>query len=209
MKNKEIFSKELLEFACKANSFGVIKKTNELLPCDCSIRCCDCIFNDYDYDCACEEARQAWCEEEYKDPFTIDWNNVKVDTRILVSNDESTWYNRYFAKYEDGKVYAFDAGASSWSNEKNTHLVEWKYAKLFVDWSKVKVDTPILVKDGEDGVWLKRYFAKYKDSEIYAFVDGYDSKSLPSSYSHNDDDCSLPWNYAILFEDNTEENYYE
>lgn len=32
-----------------------------------------------------------------------------------------------------------------------------------VDWSKVKVDTPILVKDDYDDKWEKAYFAKYED----------------------------------------------
>ena len=43
-----------------------------------------------------------------------------------------------------------------------------------VDWSKVAVDTPILVSD--DGrKWVKRYFAKYmniSNSPIGAYVDG-------------------------------------
>ena len=32
-----------------------------------------------------------------------------------------------------------------------------------IDWSKVEVDTPILVKNYEDEPWIKRYFAKYED----------------------------------------------
>ena len=31
-----------------------------------------------------------------------------------------------------------------------------------VDWSTVKVDTPVLVKDYEDNAWTKRHFAFYK-----------------------------------------------
>ena len=43
-----------------------------------------------------------------------------------------------------------------------------------VDWSKVSVDTKILVsEDGKD--WYRRYFAKYEGGIIYAFPDGLSS----------------------------------
>lgn len=42
----------------------------------------------------------------------------------------------------------------------------------FVDWSKVAVDTPILVKDDYDDKWEKAYFAKYEDEMIYAWNNG-------------------------------------
>ena len=35
-----------------------------------------------------------------------------------------------------------------------------------VDWTKVKVDTPILVKSCEGETWKKRYFAKYKNGTV-------------------------------------------
>ena len=41
---------------------------------------------------------------------------------------------------------------------------EWansEYVEPPVDWSKVEVDTPILVRDSEANEWRKRYFAKY------------------------------------------------
>ncbi len=59
------------------------------------------------------------------------WNDVKVDTKILVKSFESgEWKNRYFAKYEDGKVYAHDFGNTSWSNDIRRYL-SWEYAKLY------------------------------------------------------------------------------
>ena len=39
-----------------------------------------------------------------------------------------------------------------------------------IDWSKVKVDTPILVRDNENSKWLERYFAKYEDGLVYAWL---------------------------------------
>lgn len=59
-------------------------------------------------------------------------------------------------------------------------------------WSKVAVDTPILVRDYENNDWLKRYFAKYKDGKVYAWVDG--------ATSWSSDDMACGWKYAKLAE---------
>ena len=37
------------------------------------------------------------------------------------------------------------------------------YEEPETDWSKVEVDTPILVRADEEEAWLKRYFAKYEN----------------------------------------------
>ena len=63
------------------------------------------------------------------------------------------------------------------------------------DWSKVEVDTPILVKDHEDGEWLKRYFAKYEDEYIYAWGNGCTSWNADIMYT---------WNYTKLAESEEE-----
>ena len=72
-----------------------------------------------------------------------------------------------------------------------------EYEEPETDWSQVKVDTPILVRD--DGVkWVKRHFAKYENGGVYAWKDSHTSwTSL-----HNDDVTF--WSYAKLAED--EEN---
>lgn len=65
---------------------------------------------------------------EYLD--IVDWESVEVDTPILVGNDNKTWFKRYFAKYEDGKVYAWLNGKTSWSSTCEVSIGHWKYAKL-------------------------------------------------------------------------------
>ena len=46
----------------------------------------------------------------------IDWSKIPIDTKILVRNSQDQqWKQRYFAKYEDKIVYAFENGATSWS----------------------------------------------------------------------------------------------
>lgn len=40
------------------------------------------------------------------------------------------------------------------------------------DWSKVAVDTPILVSDTETDGWIRRHFAKCEGGKIYTWSDG-------------------------------------
>ena len=57
----------------------------------------------------------------------------------------------------------------------NEAIKKWansEYVEPPVDWSKVAVDTPILVRDSEEEMWRKRYFAKYDDNTVYAWSGG-------------------------------------
>ncbi len=57
------------------------------------------------------------------------WNDVKIDTPILVRNNVSgDWERRHFKGYFGGKVYAFDAGTTSWTADGFGS--SWKYVKL-------------------------------------------------------------------------------
>ena len=149
----------------------------------------------------CKMLQTIWLMEEYKEPET-DWSKVKVDTPILVRDYEDvtiSWIRRYFAEYKDGVVYAWKGGCTSWTGADK---IKWKYAKLAenekeckeskVDWSKVNVDTPILVGEG-DGEWVKRYFAEYKDGIVYAWREG--------STSWGANNMMMSWKYAKLVED--------
>lgn len=61
----------------------------------------------------------------------VDWSKVEVDTPIFVRNSiEEVWKCRYFAMYEDGEVYAWQLGRTSWSNVIKNSPIAWKYAKL-------------------------------------------------------------------------------
>lgn len=63
-----------------------------------------------------------------------------------------------------------------------------------VDWSKVKVDTPILVREYESGNWNKRYFAKFAHGTVYAWSGG------ATSWSADGEHDVSHWNYAKLVE---------
>ena len=61
----------------------------------------------------------------------IDWNKVEVDTKVLVRDRPyNEWLKRHFAKYENGKVYVFNDGRTSWSCGGITH---WEETKLWED----------------------------------------------------------------------------
>lgn len=62
-----------------------------------------------------------------------------------------------------------------------------------VDWTKVKVDTPVLVRDFENQDWKKRYFAFFDDELIYTWDGGATSWSVKNK-------DAIPWKYAKLAE---------
>ena len=67
---------------------------------------------------------------EFKE--VINWSKIPVDTKLLVSRNEEDWYRRYFAKYENDKVYCFDGGATSFSvQDGNFDISPWGYVKLY------------------------------------------------------------------------------
>lgn len=67
------------------------------------------------------------------------------------------------------------------------------------DWSKVEVDTPILVRTVEGAEWTKRHFAKYEDGMVYVWTNGKTSWTLSNTTC-----CMTPWNYAKLAESEEE-----
>ena len=127
MLNKERYMNELLEFACTDNKFA-ITKDGKLRECR-GVRCNECALES-DGMASCSDLRRKWMEQEYKEP-PVDWNKIPVDTPILVRHSESDeWDRRYFAKYENGLVYAWEQGATSWSAEDSDDVCDWKYAEL-------------------------------------------------------------------------------
>ena len=75
---------------------------------------------------------------------------------------------------------------------------EWcesEYVEPPVDWSKVSVDTPILVRfSGDNKDWVKRYFARYDNGHVRAWING------TTSWTANGK--SDTWTYAKLVEPN-------
>lgn len=97
---------------------------------------------EYDYDkfpmyiCESVNLLVSWKDEN---PFDIgkylgivDWENVPVDTKVLVSDDGKNWERRYFKCYDkDTKmVVCFDNGRTSWSRALLDDGFKWTYCKL-------------------------------------------------------------------------------
>lgn len=69
----------------------------------------------------------------YNKEEDIDWSKVEVDTPVLVrQHEDNEWRKRHFAKYENGKVYVWNGGMTSFTTDNNDiSYTEWKQTKLY------------------------------------------------------------------------------
>lgn len=115
MKNYEKYAEEI------KNYNGVNFCNNFVIP--VIRKGCECLSS-------CEQCRMLqniWLLEEYEEP-EVDWSKVEVDTPILVKDFQNyNWVKGYFAKYDDGRVWTWYGGKTSWNA---TSMCAWKYAKL-------------------------------------------------------------------------------
>lgn len=126
MTNREKLAEQILDIACSNDAIAVDKVTLEPIACGKS-ECKDCLFNVSDV-MSCGDKRINWANSEYVEP-PVDWSKVAVDTPILVRDSANLeWTKRYFAKYENGSVFTWSDGATSWSSEGYT--TAWVLAKL-------------------------------------------------------------------------------
>lgn len=123
MTNYEHYKSEIDKITRMGRMVAVEEKTGKITSCN-QISCSQCRFDSCV--CDCDAAALAWADAEYIEP-EVDWTKVAVDTPILVSDDNEDWYRRHFAKYENGLVYAWDAGKTSYTTDATIY---WEYAKL-------------------------------------------------------------------------------
>ena len=74
--------------------------------------------------------------------------------------------------------------------------LDFEETEEIIDWSKVQVDTKILVKEYKNNDWVKRYFAKF-DGNIYAWNNG------KTSFTALENEKTA-WKYAKLYEEGEE-----
>ena len=65
---------------------------------------------------------------EFEEIF--DWSKVQVDEKLLVSDDGETWRHGHFAKFENGVVYTWYFGSTSFTVRDQNKFDAWKFAKL-------------------------------------------------------------------------------
>ena len=121
MKNYEKYADKIMEYNNHNNFCGDFIVPYILKSGSCGHVTCE----------ICRMLQMIWLLEEYEEPEEpkVDWSKVEVDTPILVRDFEgSDWFRRHFAKYENGTVYAWDGGDTSWSG--GDVMTDWKYAKL-------------------------------------------------------------------------------
>ncbi len=125
MLNIEKYKEMLIdENVINVDNLAIVKNN----PTNCTGQCAECDFGKGKSKCI--PHLKKWLFSEYEEP-EVDWSKVKVDTPILVRDYESSeWTKRYFAKFEDGKVYAWKYGATSWTANNEYAVSSWKYAKL-------------------------------------------------------------------------------
>ena len=120
MLNCEKYSEELIDsiFKDRLCEDFVIPRVLEPVGLRCKDSTCD----------LCSAMVEDFLKLEYKEK-SVDWSKVVVDTPILVRHSElNDWIPRYFAKYENGVVYAWEGGTTSLTAENE--MVKWQHAKL-------------------------------------------------------------------------------
>lgn len=107
------------------------------------------------------------------------------------------------AEIEDGTVFFYKNREciSQWSNrvdirstcftEENQQIDIAEYLGI-VDWSKVEVDTPVLVRDSETSKWENRYFAFFENGRVHTWNSG--------TTSWTSEGYEMSWKYAKLAE---------
>lgn len=62
----------------------------------------------------------------------VDWSKVKVDTKVLVSDNKEQWYKGYFAKYDGEYIYIYIDGRTSFTaKDISRNAIAYRYAKLY------------------------------------------------------------------------------
>lgn len=123
MTNYEKHRTEIVPIERMGRKVAVEKDTKKITPC-AILDCEECLF--WECGSSCDMRALEWADAEYIEP-KVDWSKVAVDTPILVSNNEMSWYHRHFAKYENEKVYTWRDGLTSYTTDD---IISWCYAKL-------------------------------------------------------------------------------
>ena len=128
---------------------------------------------------------KAFTDELFQRMYDLGFNKAEIEDDVL-----------FFFKNERDLLCPFSPRvmvACTCFEEKDQLINVGEYLGA-VDWSKVAVDTPILVRDDCDEEWVKSYFASYKNGEVRAWMGG------RTSFSVKNKTDTFGWKYAKLAE---------
>ena len=129
MTNREKYAEQILDIATSGHSFAIYGN-GEVSSCG-KLPCTRCIFRkNKATDISCREKIKEWSEQECVEP-PVDWSKVPVDTKVYVSDCDSAYWNyRYFARFEDGKIFTWANGTTSFTAKGFDDVTWWMKAKL-------------------------------------------------------------------------------
>lgn len=141
MKNVEFYAKELADLAVRRQQIAVRKSDGT--PCECvNMKCCDCLFQPDNMRFRCNgQCVKEWAESEYVE-YEVDWSKVPVDTPVYcqanICRDESPGY---FAKFNNGIVYIWRNGRTSFTSLYKDDICSCQFVRLaepHPEWMKRK-----------------------------------------------------------------------
>lgn len=140
MKNKEKYSKKIVELACDGNDIAVDKRTGKVDSCD-YISCSNCLFNDNK---DCDKQRREWAESEYIEKPVID----KKDRVFLEYLGEEL---KYIVRHKDGTLFTYKDGLTNWFSLN----------------CRFDVDFPMVKWEGNEEIWLIEDLKKLEVVDSY------------------------------------------
>lgn len=121
--NAQHYLNDILALYLSGDSRCAFVRTNILKDSRCDFVTCS----------QCADRVKEWLNAQYEEPkIEVDWSKVPVDTPVIVKDSNGEEVKRYFAKYNDGFVFTFDCGATSWSanDVESARTSPWKIYEL-------------------------------------------------------------------------------
>ena len=139
MKNKEKFSKEIVELACDGNRIAIVRQTGEIRPCY-GMLCRECLFHSNME--RCKEKAREWAESEY-----VECPVISKSDRMFLDYIKEEY--KYIARDESGKLYAYNS-----KPYKNKNWKLWCSSNGFVSYyMDYNIDFP-MIKWSDEEPWL-------------------------------------------------------
>lgn len=130
---------------------------------------------------------KAWeiCKKENVGKMYKDNNGDKWEVRQV-------WHKKDIYDLYDSNNYSIN-----YNEYTISQLAEMDFKEV-IDWSKVPVDTKVLVRDKKDEEWNRKYFAKYKDGRVYTWTCG------KTCFDDDGNEDVIDWEYAKLYNEGDE-----